>query len=139
MRWVRRHQGLSVSLASVAVLLILLASGSLLAAAHFSKLENEQRELTQAKGRLLDEKEQERKKATDAERREAGLRIKAEKGSAMLRQNLYFARMNLIGQAITSPSGGSRIDQLLAPWEPDRWQKNHPDLRRWEWYYFNGL
>jgi WD40 repeat protein len=134
LRWMRRHVGLTAGLAGMGFLLVLLLAGALWSAAHFRDMEREQRGLAQAKGRLADENEKERKKAVEAEKREAALRLQAEKQARELRQNLYFAGMSLAGQAATSPSGIGQVSRWLAPWENDA-----PDLRDWEWYYLKGL
>jgi WD40 repeat protein/serine/threonine protein kinase len=119
LRWARRHKGLAAALAVVAVLLVLLTAGALLAAAYFQKLEQEQRALATKNEKLADEKEAARQREA-AQARE-------------LRRNLYLAEMNLAGQAADSPSGIRRVGELLAPW------RGEPDLRGWEWYYLRGL
>jgi WD40 repeat protein len=141
LRWARRHKGLAAALFGVALLLVVLAAGSLGAAAYFQKQEKEQRalalekaNLADEKGRLIDEKEAERQKAVAAERRESHLRQVAVNQGAELRRNLYFAQMNLAEQATNVPGGLSRVIELLAPAQRDR-----PDLRHWEWYYLNSL
>ena len=50
-RWMRRHQGLAVSLSVVALLLGLLVVGSFIATAHFRALERQQRCVGLGKGR----------------------------------------------------------------------------------------
>jgi len=127
LRWAQRNKGLAAALLGVALLLFLLAVGSLVAAFYFQRLARE-------RGNLADEKEAARAKAVGAERREAGLRQLAETQRESLGRNLYIAELNLAGQAATSPSGISRVRELLAVAEKDR-----PDLRNWEWYYLNGL
>jgi WD40 repeat protein len=127
LRWAQRNKGLSAALLGVALLLLFLAVGSLAAAVYFQRLARE-------KGNLADEKEAARAEAVGAERREAGLRQLAETQREALGRNLYIAEMNLAGQAATSPSGISRVGELLAVAGKDR-----PDLRNWEWYYLNGL
>ena len=140
-RWVLRHKSLAAALAVVIILLLLLVAGSLISAAYFQRSEHAQRNASAAMGRLANEKsrlasekERETEKAVHAERREAGLREEAEKQGTELRRNLYFAQMNLAGQAALAPSGIGRVQERLAPWEYDR-----PDLRNWEWYYLSSL
>ncbi len=141
LRWVRRNKGLAATGTLVLLVLVVVAVGSLAAAAYFRRLERNQSDLVLQKSRLIEEKEAERQKAVEAEAREAGLRKVAERANEELRANLYFyfARMNLIGQAATSSSGIGRIDELLMPWEPVHWEQGRPDLRQWEWYYLKGL
>ena len=86
LRWARRNKGVAAALLGVAMLLALLATGSLVAAAYFQRQEErehilylEKRNLAEAKGRLLNENEAERLKAVRAEKRESGLRQLAEK------------------------------------------------------------
>ena len=140
-RWMRRHPGTAASLLAVASLLLLLVIGSLVITAHFRVLERQQRSLADEKGRLVDEKEVQRKKAVNAELQETDLRQKAEAVGGELRQNLYFAQMNLGAQAAMSPGGLGRVGEWLAPWapNPDHSGPAAPDLRNWEWYYLDGL
>jgi WD40 repeat protein/tRNA A-37 threonylcarbamoyl transferase component Bud32 len=134
LRWVRRHQSLAAALSAVAFLLVLLAAGSLVATAHFRRLQHEQGKLALEKGKLADEKEIERGKAVRSELLEAGLRQQAVAQGDEIRRNLYFEQMNLGGQAALSPGGIGRVLERLVPWESVQ-----PDLRDWEWYYLNGL
>ena len=139
--WAKRNQAMATAFTVVALLSMLIVAGSVWAAAHFRKLEGEHRKLAQEKGELADqkgrlvaEKDLEREKAVLAEEREAGLRRKSEEQGAELRRNLYLAEMNLAGQATSIPSGLCRVSELL-----ERWGYERPDLRKWEWYYLNGL
>jgi tRNA A-37 threonylcarbamoyl transferase component Bud32 len=133
-RWVRRHQGLAAALSGVALLLMLLTFGSLVASAHFRRLERVQATLALETGKLANEKEIERGKAVKAEKREAGLRQQAETQGEEIRRNLYLAEMNRGAQAALSPGGIGRVREHLLPWE-----SMQPDLRDWEWYYLNSL
>ena len=79
--WGKRNQGVAAALSGVVLLLALIVVGSLWAAAHFPRLEGEQKKLAQEKGDLADQKgrlaaenQQEREKAVLSEKREAGLR-----------------------------------------------------------------
>jgi WD40 repeat protein/serine/threonine protein kinase len=119
-RWARHHKGVAAALATVALLLVVIAAGSGVAAAWNKK--------------LADDKEAERQKAEDAQRQEARLRDLAERQGQELRRNLYFAEMNLAGQAAAMPSGIGEVRAFLA-----NWQYGRPDLRGWEWYYLKGL
>lgn len=79
----------------------------------------------QAKAARIAEKEA-KKQADDAEaaRRDT-------------QRNLYFAEMNLAGQAAqTNGRGASFLDELLSHWRPTR---GEPDQRGWEWYYLRSL
>lgn len=51
-------------------------------------------------------------------------------------RNLYFAEMNLAGQAAHLPSGTSQIQQIT-----DRWSPNTADvdLYGWEWFFLRSL
>jgi WD40 repeat protein len=139
--WGKRNQAVAAALLGVVSLLALIVVGSLWAAAHFRKLEGEQKKLAQEKGDLADQKgrlaaenQQEREKAVLSEKREAELRLKSVAQGKELRRNLYVAEMNLAGQAATNPGGLGRVGDLLA-----RWGQERPDLRDWEWYYLNSL
>ncbi|MBS0262538.1 MAG: protein kinase [Planctomycetes bacterium] len=77
-----------------------------------------------------------REKAEDARRDAENQRQLAEQRAETIRENLYFANMNLAGQAAVEPSGIGRVQQLLKKWGPDG---SHSDLRGWEWYYFESL
>lgn len=141
LRWAKRNKGMAVAMASVALLIVMIVAGSLYAAAHFRKLEHEQRQLALEKGNLANqkeslivEKERERLKATLAERNEFALRKQSQAQGKQLRRNLYLTEMNLAGQAATIPSGLGRVNELLM-----RWEDSNSDLRNWEWYYLNSL
>jgi WD40 repeat protein/tRNA A-37 threonylcarbamoyl transferase component Bud32 len=133
-RWALRHKSIAAALSGGIFFLIVLTAGSLFAAAHFRRLEGEQRVLARDNGELANEKESARAKAEQAEQQEAELRKLAERQGEDLRRNLYIAQMNLAGQAAVSPSGIGRIRERLIPWDQDQ-----PDLRAWEWYYFLSL
>jgi WD40 repeat protein/serine/threonine protein kinase len=126
-RWTRRHEGLAAALSGVFLLLVALSAGSLIATAHFRKLEQEEKT-------LADEKEIERGKAVTAQQNESELRRQAENAALELRKNSYFDQMNLAAQAAISPSGIGRVSDWLAPWA-----QGEPDLRNWEWFYFDGI
>ena len=134
LRWMRRHKSISAALAVAALLLATLVVASILAAAYFRDLEGEQRALAREMERLAVETEVARAKAVQSERREAGLRRRAEDQSRELRQNLYIGQMTLAGQSAMTPGGLGRVGERLVEWERGR-----PDLRGWEWYYLKGL
>ena len=119
-RWGKRNHDFASALSGIALLLTMIVVGSLWVAAHFRKLEGDQRQLADKNGLLADEKGE--------------LHRQSETQGKELRQNLYLTEMNLAGEAATFPSGLGRVDQLLA-----RWKHELPDLRNWEWYYLNGL
>src|SRR5262249_52948712 len=80
-RWARRNRGLAASLSAVALLTVAVAIGSTLAAFHFQRQEQTQKQLAA-------------KNLTLADQREAAIRL-AEKRSGEIQQNLYWAEMNL--------------------------------------------
>jgi WD40 repeat protein/serine/threonine protein kinase len=88
-RWSRRNKAIAGSLAAVAALLVVIAIGSLLTAAHFRGQEARQRELAHR----------------NAEQSET------------LRRNLYVAEMNVAAQEAEPEGGTSRLQQLLDPWQ----------------------
>ena len=59
-------------------------------------------------------------------------RDKAEQRGEELRRSLYFAEMNLAGQASNEPGGIDRVEELVRRWPFDVEQ---PDLHGWEWFY----
>ena len=133
-RWVRRHQGLSAALAVAALLLAALVGGSIFAAAHFRDLGREQHQLATAMRRLALEADATRAVAEDSERREAGLRRRAEEQGELIRRDHYLGQMYLAGQAALDPGGLGRVGESLTEWE-----SGPRDLRGWEWYYLKGL
>ncbi|MEM6472686.1 MAG: WD40 repeat domain-containing serine/threonine protein kinase [Planctomycetota bacterium] len=60
----------------------------------------------------------------------------AEQRGKSLQDNLYFAQMNLAGQAVSQRFGTDTIRAQLKKWNPDLVQR---DLRDWEWYYLYGV
>jgi WD40 repeat protein/tRNA A-37 threonylcarbamoyl transferase component Bud32 len=126
-RWVRRHRGVAASLMGVALSLLLLALVSLVVMAHFRTLEHQQRLLTRQK-----EVERNNAQAAGAEAQRAG--AEARRDREAMRGNLYLSEMNLGGQAARELSGIGRVRDRLTPWG-----NVQPDLRKWEWYYLNGI
>ena len=53
-----------------------------------------------------------------------------------LQRNLYFAEMNLAGQAALDPFGAPTIRKRLELWHPDQ---VGDELRGWEWFYLHAL
>ncbi len=150
----RRNRSIAAALAAVALLLIVLAVGSTLAAAFFRAQEREQRSLAtrnenlalemkrqaEERGTLADEmtrlaaeKENQRAAAEQAKNDALAARKQSEERGQELRRNLYFSEMNQAGQAIGKPGGLRRTQEILAPW------LELPDIRNWEWYYLSGL
>jgi WD40 repeat protein/serine/threonine protein kinase len=115
LRWARRHRGVAASLAVIALLLVGVAVASLLAARQFRRQAQAQRLLAESADEQRDLVRQERDLA---------------------RVNLYFAEMNLAGQAAELPSGIGRASQLLEGW---RLSDLPADPRGWEWSYLRGL
>lgn len=139
--WIRRHQSLAASLSAVAVLLLVLAIGSLSAMLHFRDLGIKDRDtafemgrLADANGQLASRFQRERQNASDAKERVQHLYEQSEERGTALRHSLYAAGMNLCGQSIASSGGISRIHHWLMPWKDSQ-----PDLRGWEWFYLYGL
>lgn len=90
--WVRRHRGLAAALVAVFALLLMLATGSLVAMFHFRDLGIKERAIAR----------------------------ESEERGAALRRSLYSAEMNLCGQAASSPSGISRVHHWLLPWKDSK-------------------
>lgn len=68
--------------------------------------------------------------------RQAELRRISDQRGDDLRRNLYFAQMNLAGQAAAQRYGTDTIRARLAEWQP---AAAGQDLRNWEWYYLYAL
>jgi hypothetical protein len=60
----------------------------------------------------------------------------AQQRTAEINRNLYFAEMNLAGNAAAEPGGISRIADLTSRWRPE---KGATDQRGWEWYYLRSV
>jgi WD40 repeat protein/serine/threonine protein kinase len=142
-RWVRRNKGIAAALSVVALLLLVLAIGSTIAAALFKGQEGEQRALATRnerlaleRGQLADEKEQERVAAEKARNEALAARTLAEGRGRELQQNLYYAQMHLAQQAWHDHRGLPHMRELLANWLP---KGQSPDGRGWEWFYLNSL
>ena len=121
-RWSRRHRGLAASLAATALLLLVATVVSGLAAIRFQK--------------LAQEKDVERSRAWTAQKEAEGARALAQVQGEANRRGLYFAQMNLAGQATALPGGLARVTELLDRWRLD---PSPSDLRNWEWYYLDAL
>ena len=102
--------------------LIATTAGSMVAATYFRSLAG--REF------LANQKSQEAQK--EAETAKALAQRQAEAN----RRSLYFAQMNLAGQATALPGGLARVTELIDRWRIDA---SSPDLRNWEWYYLDAL
>jgi hypothetical protein len=108
-KWARRHKALS----AIALLLVLLTVGAVVAATYYS-------DLAQKNVKLFNQVEAARK-------REAKL-------DQDLLLNLYHAQMNLAGQAADLPGGVGQVAGYLG-----KWRGSQPDLRGWEWCYLDAL
>ncbi|MEL7338425.1 MAG: hypothetical protein AAFN70_19710, partial [Planctomycetota bacterium] len=53
-----------------------------------------------------------------------------------MQTSLYFAQMNVAGQAASRLFGTDTVRAQLVDWTPDVTDR---DLRNWEWYYLHGL
>jgi serine/threonine protein kinase len=120
-RWARRNKGLAASLLAIAVLTVVVAIGSTLAAFYFQRQEQTQKQLA-IKNRSL------------ADQSEAASRLAAKRADE-IQQNFYYAEMNLAGQAADSVGGVGRVSELLGHWRPTTAER---DRRGWEWYYLSG-
>lgn len=133
-RWIQRNRAISFAMAGITTLTLLLLVGSIWSANHFRELADANGELAREKSKLARQFESERDKAINAEQSESKLREKADSLNATYQKNLYIAEMTLAAQASAVPGGLSRVHELLG-----QWAQMSPDLRRWEWYYLNGL
>jgi WD40 repeat protein/serine/threonine protein kinase len=76
--------------------------------------------------------EEQRKLAVSAAEKEKKQRKLAEDRGNELRQSLYFAEMNLAGQAANQRTGLARVAKLLSP------HRGSPHCG-WEWFYLHAL
>jgi WD40 repeat protein/tRNA A-37 threonylcarbamoyl transferase component Bud32 len=117
-RWARRRPaaaGLAASFSVLALLTVVVAIGSTVAALYFQRQERTQKELGAANRTLADENQ---KRADE------------------IQQNLYWAEMNLAVQAAEREQGIGRMNGLLDHWCP---APAEADRRGWEWYYLRGV
>ncbi len=133
-RWANRNRGLATALGTGMLAVVVTLVGSIVAASHFRRLANENEALANQKSVLADESERQRLKTVDAERNEQQLRMKAESLANEMRRTLYLTEMRLISQSADTPGGMNRLSERLAAWD-----LGQPDVREWEWGYFNGL
>ncbi len=108
-RWAKRNRGLAAALAVLAVTLVGVAVGSLVAAGQFRAIaasESEQRRL-------------------------------AEAAEAAARSNLYAAEMGLAARVAEQPTGLARLRELVGHWGSPA--GGRPDPRGWEWRVFRDL
>ena len=128
-RWAKRNQAMAASISIIALLIVAGAVASLLAANRFRNDAFQITRLFHAKNDALNESNIARDKAQDATRL-------AEERASIIQQNLYYAEMNLAGQAVFRKGGFGSIHEILDRWRPNNGQT---DRRQWEWYYLNGL
>jgi len=108
LRWSRRNKKLAMSLSAVAMLIVFIAVGATVAWFRESNL-----------------------RKSESQQRQ----LAEQRGDSIMR-NLYFAEMNLAGQAAAEPFGADTVKARLSKWLP---QKAGVDLRAWEWYYLYSL
>jgi WD40 repeat protein/serine/threonine protein kinase len=121
-RWARHHPDIAVLGGVLTAVLVLATVASLLAALHFQRQEQTQKQL--AANNL-----------TLADQREAASRL-ANARADEIQQNLYWAEMNLAVQAAEMDRGIGRLNELLDHWRPT---PGEVDRRGWEWYYMRGV
>ncbi len=107
-RWRRRNAALANSLTSLVLVVLLMVIGAFAASIRENRLRLQAEESAEA--------------ATQSQR--------------MLQRTLYFAEMNLAGQASSAPGGADRIRKLIDHWLPS---DQVPEMRGWEWYYLESL
>ena len=126
-RWTRRNKAWAAVIAGAVALLIVLSVISTFLASYFHGL-------AEQNGRLAREEQRQRGIASGARDEAEKARGLAERRGDEMRVNLYRAEMNLAAQAAAAPGGVARVAELV-----DNWRRGRPDVRGWEWYYFNGL
>jgi len=133
-KFVRRHKG--PVLAGTVIILLLIGGivGTTLGLLQAQTSEEHAQGEAIKAGQERDQADAARAAAQTAGEAEKVQRELAEERGKELRQNLYFAEMNLAGQAAESPLGLARVAELLS-----HWPSGQPDLRGWEWFYLHGL
>jgi eukaryotic-like serine/threonine-protein kinase len=121
-RWSRRNPWIAALGGVLTAVLIAVTLGSMVAATYFRSLA----------GREFLANQDLREAQNEAEAAKGLAQREAEKN----RRSLYFAQMNLAGQATALPGGLARVTELLDRWRIDA---SPPDLRNWEWYYLDAL
>jgi WD40 repeat protein/serine/threonine protein kinase len=137
-RSARRHKGVAWALAVVALLLVVIAAGSLVAAVYFREQEQESREmakrneeLANEKGKLAVENEREADRAKRAKNDADLARDKAEEQERLARRRFYSSQIILASQALLAnrPVRALELLESQRPWEGDE------DLRTFDWYH----
>jgi len=75
-----------------------------------------------------------RQRAVAAERRQADLRMAAERSREEAELEAYASDMAFASAAMAWGKSLGGVDALLS-----RWKDHSPDFRGWEWYYMNGV
>lgn len=129
--WSRRNRALSAALSAVVCSLILVMIGSIYAAMTFRAMAIEQSDL--------------REEASAAEAAATAAANQAQWASEENRRHLYAAEMQLAFDATVSPTGTSRVHELLSHWVPQEGDLRpkpsfeSADLRGFEWYWLDAL
>ena len=135
-RWSRRNRSLAATLSALAIVLLLTAFGTSIAARYYQKLATDFSEVSRQNQRLAIRMESERDTAISAEREATQQRQLAQESAAENRRNLYLAEMILAGNSLEKSGGLRRVRQLLQAWVPEM---GETDLRGPEWHYLDSL
>ena len=115
-RWAKRNRSLAAAFAGLAVTLLAVTVGSLVAAGRFRDMAREQTALAASEGT-------QRRLAQEAEE--------------SARASLYAAEMSLAARVAELPTGLARLRELVAHWE--NLGEHSRDPRGWEWRLFRDL
>jgi WD40 repeat protein/tetratricopeptide (TPR) repeat protein len=132
LRWARRNRSLATALSVIALLLLVVAVGSALAAGYFQNLAGEKADLADREKDARADAEGKRKEAESLAESEKKARKLTEVREKEARWHLYKAQMFPMMEAWRERDFG-RLEQLLEETTP---KKGEPDFRGWEWYYF---
>jgi WD40 repeat protein/serine/threonine protein kinase len=132
-KFVRRHRGPLLAATVIFLLLIGGIVGTSLGLLQARTSEKRAEGAAIKAGEERDAANEARTAALEAGEAEKVQRQRAEDLGKELRRSLYFAQMNMAGEAVATPLGLGRVAELLAPW-----REGQPDLRGWEWYYLYG-
>ncbi|MCG8651085.1 MAG: hypothetical protein MI861_14705, partial [Pirellulales bacterium] len=134
-RWSRKNKGLSISLFSIAVLVILGLLGLGYASINETRLRRAAEDAeaeAQSALKLAQQREQE------LETQGKQLQQKSDQLTAQsreLQQNLYSSEMNLAGQTLGMAGGMQQLFDIVERWE----ETPSDDFRGWEWYYLRSV
>ncbi len=135
-KMVRRNKLAFAATAAIATVLVLGVIASTWQAVRATQAKREAVEAQRKEAEQRQSAENNAREARQAEQKADAATSLAKQRAAEITRNLYFAEMNLAGDAAAEAGGISRIATLTAKWLPE---KGAADQRGWEWYYLRSL